>query len=151
VRRVTRWVGGGVDFGLERLAAVLEPLAMDAEAAPSLEREAMLAALNGVVGDHLEASGIRWRCRCSSPRRTCARSGGAARRPDPPPRPRPLPERRAVARNGHDHGACLAAELGFNSRLRALHSGQSIATNGASWRSNSKRSCSRAGAGDRVS
>jgi hypothetical protein len=57
VRRVTRWVGVGVDAGLNKLAPVLESRASNAAPASSLEREAMLAVLNGVVGDHLEASG----------------------------------------------------------------------------------------------
>jgi len=55
VRGVTRLAGGGVDALLGLLATEL-PAAPDA-AAPPPAREALVAALNGVLGDHLEASG----------------------------------------------------------------------------------------------
>ena len=51
VRGVTRGVGAGVDV----LLGVLAPLL--AEKPSSQEREAVLAALNGVLGDYLVASG----------------------------------------------------------------------------------------------
>ncbi|MCY4745384.1 alpha/beta fold hydrolase [Pelomonas sp. UHG3] len=50
VRGVTRLVGGGLDLALEALA----PLLGQAEPA---QASAVLAALNGVLGDHLEATG----------------------------------------------------------------------------------------------
>ena len=53
VRGTTRWVGVGLD-------RVLGPLAQRLDQHPpasSQEREAVLAALNGVLGDHLEATG----------------------------------------------------------------------------------------------
>ncbi len=51
VRGVMRLVGSGVDVALRQI----EPL-IPAQAA-SIERHAVVAALNGVVGDHLEATG----------------------------------------------------------------------------------------------
>ncbi len=51
VRGVASLVGAGLDGLLARLA----PLAGDAPGGP--EREALVAALNGVLGDHLEATG----------------------------------------------------------------------------------------------
>src|SRR5664279_3826970 len=51
VRGVTRVVGGGVDA----LLGAIAPLA--AEQRSSRQREAVLAVLNGVFGDYLEASG----------------------------------------------------------------------------------------------
>src|SRR5664279_3036499 len=51
VRGVTRLVGGGVDALLGLLAPMI------AKRASSQEREAVLAALNGVLGDYLVASG----------------------------------------------------------------------------------------------
>ena len=51
VRGVTRLVGGGTDAVLARFAA---GAADERESSP--RREALLAALNGVVGDHLAAS-----------------------------------------------------------------------------------------------
>lgn len=55
VRGVTRLVGGGVDALLALLARELPPAAGDA--APQPGHDALRAALNGVLGDHLEASG----------------------------------------------------------------------------------------------
>jgi pimeloyl-ACP methyl ester carboxylesterase len=52
IRGVTRLVGGGVDLLLGQLPALLSP--DDAPASP--ERDAIIAALNGVLGDHLQAS-----------------------------------------------------------------------------------------------
>jgi hypothetical protein len=55
VRGITQLLGKGLDTVLSRLAPVLE---MAEEAAPgSPQREAVLAALNGVMGDRLHASG----------------------------------------------------------------------------------------------
>jgi pimeloyl-ACP methyl ester carboxylesterase len=53
IRGVTRLVGGGIDRLLAPLPALLGPDA----ALPSPEREVILAALNGVLGDHLHAAG----------------------------------------------------------------------------------------------
>ena len=53
VRGVTRAVGGSVDTLLTVLAPALSPRPGEATALPSPEREAVLAALNGVLGDHL--------------------------------------------------------------------------------------------------
>src|SRR4030095_13230951 len=50
IRGVTRLVGAGLDVALARLAPLLAPLL--AEGAPGLEREAVGAALNGVLGDY---------------------------------------------------------------------------------------------------
>lgn len=50
VRGVTRMVGLGLDLALARLTPLLDTLT------PSLRREAVRAALNGVLGDHLVAS-----------------------------------------------------------------------------------------------
>lgn len=50
IRGVTRLVGGGIDHVLGQLAALLD------NGASSNEREAMLSALNGVLGDHLAAT-----------------------------------------------------------------------------------------------
>jgi hypothetical protein len=64
VRGVTRLAGGGVDALLGLLATDLVPADADETLArtPSTQpasptREALVAALNGVLGDHLEASG----------------------------------------------------------------------------------------------
>jgi pimeloyl-ACP methyl ester carboxylesterase len=48
IRGVTHVVGSGIDFALARLAPLL------GESAPGSDREAVRAALNGVIGDYLE-------------------------------------------------------------------------------------------------
>ena len=50
IRRVTRVVGASIDLALAALGPVL------GESAPGPEREAVLAALNGVLGDYLQAT-----------------------------------------------------------------------------------------------
>jgi len=56
IRGVTRVAGGGVDLLLRPLEALLRETTRDG-AAGSAEREAFVAALNGVIGDHLAATG----------------------------------------------------------------------------------------------
>jgi pimeloyl-ACP methyl ester carboxylesterase len=55
VRGVTQLVAKGLDSALSKLEPFLEP-SMDPKTS-TVEREAVLAALNGVLGDHLAASG----------------------------------------------------------------------------------------------
>ena len=113
LRGVTRLVGGGLDVLLERFGNHHN------QAPPSPEREAVLAALNGVLGDFLVASGdplalpiaTQTGCRCRfrgthSPRRSAA--GGHLR-----------VLVHGLCRNhlqwtrgDHDHGAALARDLG---------------------------------------
>jgi hypothetical protein len=50
IRMITELVGGGIDAGLAQLAPLL------GEGRPSSEREAVLAALNGVLGDYMAAT-----------------------------------------------------------------------------------------------
>jgi len=135
VRGVTRVVGASVDTLLAALApAIGEPAGL-----PSREREAVLAALNGVLGDHL--------ARTANPLaiRMAFRRGG-----------RPLPwQREALAaalpeagekllvlihglcmndlqwrRDGHDHGEALASALGFTPVYLHYASGLHVSTNG---------------------
>ena len=54
---------GLVGHGLDRLLARLEPLLGERSTWPG--REALLAALNGVLGDYLAASNNRWRSPCA--------------------------------------------------------------------------------------
>ncbi len=55
VRGITQLVGHGVDAALMRLQPLFEAADRDAPETP--QREAVLAALNGVLGDHLAATG----------------------------------------------------------------------------------------------
>lgn len=133
VRGVTRLTGGGVDAALARLALWLGPRAS------SPEREAFLAALNGVVGDHLAATAnplalpMGFRC------------GGH----DLELEPRALKHRlrspggrillliHGLCRNdlqwrrqGHDHGAALARDLGLTPVYLRYNTGLHVSANG---------------------
>jgi len=134
IRRIAKFVGHTVDSGL----AQLQPLLLaDATTPPSStvpvspHRDAVLAALNGVLGDRLEASGnplaipLQFRCdgRVLDPRqetgdRILLLVHGLCR------------SDLQWLRKGHDHGARLAAELGFRSVYAHYNSGRAIATNG---------------------
>lgn len=135
IRGVTKVVGGSIDLALRQLVPLLDR----GRAESSAEREAVLAALNGVLGDHLVASAnplaitMQWR-----------RDG------------RPLPLTREALtrvssgasgkvlllihglcmndlqwrRNGHDHGAALAADAGFTPVYLHYNSGLHISANG---------------------
>lgn len=121
VRGVTRAVGGGIDAALGRLGSLLGK-----EDGSSRGREALVAALNGVVGDHLAATGnplaIPMRLR---------RDGGA------PPSGKLLVLAHGLCMNdlqwdrkGHNHGAALARDLGYTPVYLHYNSGLHVSTNG---------------------
>lgn len=133
IRGVTRAVGGGIDTLLGVLASALA----DGDVDP--EREAIVAALNGVFGDHLVAT-----CNPLATPMAFRRAG------------RPLVLEAAALshsmadaggrllvllhglcmsdlqwqRGGHDHGAALARDLGFTPVYLHYNSGLHISTNG---------------------
>jgi hypothetical protein len=136
IRGVTRLVGGGIDAVLARF---VPSFSSSSEGTSSAEREAVLAVLNGVLGDHLQESAnplaIPMRFR---------RDGQALE---------PAPERLAAAipratgkvlllvhglcmndllwrRHGHDHGAALAADAGFTPVYLHYNSGLHVSSNG---------------------
>lgn len=117
IRGVTRLVGGGMDAGLARLVPASEP-------SSSAGREAVLAALNGVLGDHLAAS--------ANPLAISMRL-----RRDGEPTGKVLLlahglclNDRQWRRNGHDHGSALAADAGFTPVYLHYNSGFHISING---------------------
>ncbi len=124
VRGVTRLVGGGVDA----LLALLQPALKGRESSP--ERDAVHAALNGVLGDYLAASGNP----LAIPM--------ALRRNGLPFTPSPRRRRLVVLvhglcmgdrqwhRNGHDHGAALARDLGCEVAYLRYNTGLHVSTNG---------------------
>lgn len=132
IRGVTRKVGSGVD-------GVLSLLPAPRSSRSSASREALLAALNGVIGDHLAATAnplqITMSLRSEGRRIELERSAIA--------RDIAQPTRRIVVlvhglcmsdlqwrRNGHDHGAALAADAGFTPIYAHYNSGLHISTNG---------------------
>jgi len=133
VRGVARLAGGGLDA----LLAGLGPISGEARSSPRWE--AFLGVLNGVVGDHLAASGNPLAIQMG------LRRGG---------RPLPLERRRLAAavrrpgrrllllvhglcmndlrwrRRGHDHGLALAADLGYTPLYLRYNSGLHVSLNG---------------------
>ncbi|MES2957622.1 MAG: alpha/beta hydrolase [Pseudomonadota bacterium] len=137
VRGVTRVVGGSVDGLLALLAPALAP--SEHTATPSAEREAIVAALNGVLGDHLAASANPLATVMSL--RTQGRTlelepaALAARLPTAGPRMLVLIHGLCMndlqwLREGHDHGAALARECGYTPVYLHYNSGLHVSTNG---------------------
>ena len=145
VRGVTRAVGGSVDTLLGALSPMLAQRAgagtdLDPSALPSPERDALLAALNGVLGDHLARTAnplaIRLAFRHGGRALPMLRKALAAALPEATGRPlvlihglcmNDLQWRRS---NGHDHGAALAQALGFTPVWLHYNSGLHVSTNG---------------------
>ncbi len=137
VRGVTHLVGGSA----EALLGWLEPVlaAPDPLQAPRPEREAVVAALNGVLGDHLAASdnplAISMRFRRSGRPLLLERS--ALRSSLAGASPKLLVLLHGLCMNdlqwqraGHDHGEALARELGYTPVYLHFNSGLSVSTNG---------------------
>jgi len=137
IRGVTRLVGAGLDVALAQLARLLAPLL--AEGAPGLEREAVVAALNGVLGDYLVQIGnplaIEMRLRHGGHPLELERQ---ALRLALPQATRKLVvlvhgsclNDRQWTRQGHDHGSALARDLGFTPVYLHYNSGLHISSNG---------------------
>lgn len=133
VRGVTRLVGTGID----RTLAPVERLV--GETAPGVKRAAVIAAVNGVVGDHLVETGnplaIEMRlCHNGEPLNLDAVAPGAA---IPHPTGKLLvlvhglcTNDRFWLRNGHDHGAALARDLGYTPVYLHYNTGRHISENG---------------------
>ena len=137
VRGVTRLVGEGIDAALARLAPVVAPLL--GEGPPSRRREALVAALNGVLGDHLAASGnplaIEMQLRRDG--RPLELDAEALRVAFPRARRKLLVLVHGSCRSnlqwnrdGHDHGAALARDLGFSPVYVHYNTGLHVSVNG---------------------
>ncbi|MCL4819192.1 MAG: GPI inositol-deacylase [Vicinamibacteria bacterium] len=133
VRGVTRGVGGGIDALLGLIAASLP--APDT----SPEREAVVAALNGVLGDHLAATAnplaIPLTLRHGGRALVLEREALAERLPDATSRLAVLLHGLCMndlqwTRDGHDHGAALQRDGGFTPLYVHYNSGLHISTNG---------------------
>lgn len=133
VRGVTRLVGGGVDALLERLGALTD------EKPSSPEREAVLAALNGVIGDRLADSAnplaIAMCLRAAGMPLAMSRAALAAAFPRPGGHLLVLVHGLCMndlqwTRNGHDHGAALARDLGCSPVYLHYNTGRHVSSNG---------------------
>lgn len=135
VRGVTRLVGNGVDLSLSALALAPGP----GGDGVSPRREALVAALNGVLGDHLESSGnplaIPMQLRRDGAPLALTRRQLATRLPQAGGKV--LVQVHGLCMNdlqwnraGHDHGQALASELGYTPVHLHYSTGRRISTNG---------------------
>lgn len=133
VRGVTSAVGVGLDTALARLDPML------GEETTSARRDALVAVLNGVLGDHLfdsgNALGIDMQVRQEG--RALRLEHGALATQFAPAGGKLLlmvhglcMSERQWRRDGHDHGAALAAEFGYTPLYLFYNSGRRIADNG---------------------
>jgi pimeloyl-ACP methyl ester carboxylesterase len=133
IRGATDLVGAGLDAALAQLSPLL------GDSVPGPERGAILAALNGVLGDYLHESGNPLALQMAFCR------GGQALDLTPAALRAALPEatgRLVVClhgssmgdqqwnRRGHDHGAALARDRGGTALYLRYNSGRHISTNG---------------------
>jgi len=133
VREVTRWVGAGIDLALQQLAPLL------GEGAPGPDREALLAVLNGVLGDYLSETGnplaIEMQLRHRGHTLELERSALHAALPDAGGKLLVMVHGSCAndlqwLRAGHDHGAALARDLGYTAVYLYYNSGLHISSNG---------------------
>jgi pimeloyl-ACP methyl ester carboxylesterase len=137
VRGVTRVVGGSAEALLGWLGPVLT--SPDPHQPPRAEREAVVAALNGVLGDHLAATGnplaISMAFRQAGRELVLERSALRSRLPEAKSRVLVLLHGLCMndqqwQRAGHDHGEALARESGYTPIYLHYNSGLSVSTNG---------------------
>lgn len=133
IRGITRLVGSGIDAVLAQL------IQLPGERPPSSEREAVLAALNGVLGDYLAATdnplAIPMQLRRNGQPLELERQALAAA----------IPQRSGKiivlvhglcrndlqwTRKGHNHGAALARDMGYTPVYLHYNTGLHISTNG---------------------
>ena len=135
IRGVTRGVGHGLDALLPAIARRRELRASSAR------RDAAVAALNGVVGDHLEATGnpLAIPMRLSHGGRPLALVRRALEADVPRPSGRLLVMVHGLCvghgqwnRLGHDHGAALGRDLGYTVLYLDYNSGLHVSANGRS-------------------
>lgn len=133
VRGVTRLVGGGLDAILSQLQPTL------AGRTSSPEREAVLAALNGVLGDYLAASGnplaIPMSLRRNGQPLVLETGALASAIPHAGDKLALLAHGlcmndRHWSREGHDHGTVLARDLGYTPVYLHYNSGLHTSENG---------------------
>ncbi|MEP6907991.1 MAG: hypothetical protein ABI858_08445 [Pseudoxanthomonas sp.] len=134
VRGVTRTVGSGVDTALGGLAPLL------GKAGPSTsQREAIAAAMNGVLGDHLEAShnplAITMRFRRQGEALVLNRKALKADLPDATGKLLVLVHGLCMDDlqwnyGGHDHGQALQRDLGYTAVYLHYNTGRHISRNG---------------------
>jgi pimeloyl-ACP methyl ester carboxylesterase len=138
VYKSVRGIATLVGVGLDQALALLGPRLGASKPGP--EREALLAAVNGVLGDWLETTknplAIPTRLRLGGVPLTLERDALAAAYPKASPRVVVFLHGSSMCdlhwrRNGHDHGVELADALDASAVYAHYNSGRHISTNGA--------------------
>jgi len=133
IRDVTALVGAGIDAAL----ALLGPLIGRSAAGP--QREALLAALNGVLGDYLDATGnplaIQMRFRRDGQPLELTRKELTATLPAAGSKLLVFVHGSSMSdlqwrRHGRDYASALAQELGYTALFLHYNSGLHVSTNG---------------------
>jgi pimeloyl-ACP methyl ester carboxylesterase len=133
IRDATRLAGGGLDILLAQLAPTL------GAQTPSPARDNVLAALNGVMGDHLATSenplAMAMRLHHAGVELELERQALRAAIPGSTGRLAVLVHGAFMShwkweREGHDHGAALTRDLGYTAVYLNYNSGLNISTNG---------------------
>ena len=133
IRGVTRAVGGSLDLALRTVPSALEEM----ESRPARER--LVAVLNGVLGDYLAATdnplAITMCMRRDGKPLARSRAGLAAAIPNASAKLLVLVHGLCMndlqwTRDGHDHGAALAKDLGFTPVYLHYNTGLHVSTNG---------------------
>jgi hypothetical protein len=134
IKGVTRLVGAGIDGALAQLTPLL------GRSTPGPEREAVLAALNGVLGDYLDETdnplAIRMALRHDGHPLELDDAALAATFPEAQSKVLVLVHGSCMndmqwRRSGHDHGAALARDLGYTPVYVHYNTGRHCSTNGA--------------------
>jgi pimeloyl-ACP methyl ester carboxylesterase len=138
IRGVTHLVGGRIDSLLAALATELP--SADRDHAPVAEREAVIAVLNGVLGDHLAATGNPLAIPMTLHHRSRKGPPDDALRTDRPPAAGDqiavlihglcMNDLQWTTPSGHDHGAALNRDMGFIPVYLHYNSGLHISANG---------------------
>lgn len=126
IRTLTGWIGSGVDLAIGQLQPLIDRISRQADG-PT--RDALVSALNGVLGDHLAATGnplalpMTFRrdgqaLKCAPGGRTLLMIHGLC-----------LNETHWL-RHGHDHGAALARDLGYRTAYLRYNTGLHVSING---------------------
>ena len=137
IRGVTRAVGGGLDLALGQVVELVK------QESPSSAREAVVSALNGVLGDHLVTTGnpmaIPMQLRREGQPLTLTKKALSSAIPRATGRILVLVHGLCMSdlqwqRNGHDHGATLASDPAFATPFTNVYlsynSGQHISISG---------------------